>query len=274
MQILVETQKKLQEFVTQNSTTILTAGGVVGTVATAVLAGRAGIKAAEVIREEELKHIVAEPDDSVEEMVGANGNDHETFGLTRRHKFVLAGPYFIPPVITGAATIGCIIMAHRMSAQRAAALAAAYGLVQKDFAEYKAKISEKLTGPKQQQVVDELAQDRVNRSSGVEKIVIIDGADVLCFDQPTGRYFKSSMEGINGAVNKTNQAIIANGSVPASQFYDELDLPETTWASNVGFNLDNMVELDITTTQAPDGRPCLSINFARFPIEDFERSLY
>jgi hypothetical protein len=260
MQILVEANKKVQEFVTQNSTTILTAGGVVGTVATGVFAWRGGYTTAEKILEKEAGAITPPEDDATP--------------LTKFEKVVIATPTTAPAVIFGGATIGCIIMAHRMSAQRAAAIAAAYGLVQKDFAEYKDKVSEKLTGPKNQAIKDEIAQDRVDRTRGAEKIVIIDGTDVLAFDQPTGRYFKSSMEEINSAVNKTNQSIIQHGSVRASEFYDELGLPETTWASNVGFNLDNMVELDITTTQAADGRPCLSINFARFPIEDYERSLY
>ena len=42
---------KLKYLLNENSTTILTAAGVVGTVGTAVLTGRATFKAAELIRE-------------------------------------------------------------------------------------------------------------------------------------------------------------------------------------------------------------------------------
>ena len=263
MHIINDAQKRVQEFVAENSTTLLTAGGVVGTVATAVLSGRAGFKAGKVLAAEELHHLAFDPEEG----------DENAIVLSKTDKFKLTVVYFVPPVITGGATIASIILANRMSAQRAAALAAAYGLSQKQFEEYKAKVTEKLTGPKKQQITDELAQERVDRA-GPSQIVIINGDEVLCFDEPTGRYFKSSMEKINKAANSTNQEIIAHGHARAAHFYEELELPPTTWSNDVGWNLDNMLELDITTTQADDGRPCLSINFARFPIEDYHRSVY
>lgn len=266
MQILVEASKKLQEFATQNSTTILTAGGVVGTVATAVLAGRAGIKAAEIIREEELKHV--HPEGTTDAI------DEGTMGLSRTKKIMLAGPQFIPPVITGATTVTCIIMAHRMSAQKAAALAAAYGLVQKDFSEYKDKVNEKLTGTKREQVKEELAQDRVDRSTGYDKIVVIDGNEVLCYDAPNDRYFRGTMEKINRAVNATNAEIMNHGSAPASRLYDELELKAPKWTENLGWNMDNLCDLEISMARSPDNRPCISFEFVHFPIEDWQRTLY
>ena len=271
MHIFNDAQQRVQEFVTQNSSTLLTAGGVVGTVATAVLAGRAGYKAHEIVSQHEL---MASIDKSHAEFIEGENPSMEDVKLSKTDKFKLTVVQYIPPAITCGATVASIIMANRMSAQKAAALAAAYGLSQKQFEEYKAKVSEKLTGPKQQQITDELAQERVNRAPGASSIVIINGDDVLCFDEPTGRFFKSSMEKINKAANSTNQEIIAHGCARASHFYDELELPPTTWSNDVGWNLDNMLELDITTTQAEDGRPCLSINFVRMPIEDYHRQVY
>lgn len=266
MQILVETSKKLQEFATENSTTILTAAGVVGTVATAVLAGRAGIKAADIIREEELKHI--HPEGTTDAI------DSDTMGLSRGKKIMLAGPQFIPAVVTGGVTVGCIIMSHRMSAQKAAALAAAYGIVQRDFSEYKDKVNEKLTGAKKEQVKDELAQDRVNNSTGYEKIVVIDGNEVLCYDEPNDRYFRGTMEKINRAVNSVNAEIMNHGSAPSSHFYDELELKAPTWTENLGWNMDNMCDVEISMTNTPDNRPCIAFKFTHFPIEDWQKTNY
>jgi Family of unknown function (DUF6353) len=267
MHFISDAQKRIQEFVSENSATLLTAGGVVGTVATAVLAGRAGFKAATIIHSQALQ-IVPDEDRTV-------GKDFAGLpDLTLGEKLKLTGLHFVPPVITGSATVASIIMANRMSAQRAAALAAAYGLTQKQFDEYRAKVAEKLTGPKNQQITDELAQDDVDRTPGATNLVVISGDEVLCFDRPTGRYFKSTMEKLNSAVHSTNEEIINHGYAAASYFYSELELPDTTWSDNVGWNLDNTLKLDITTTQAEDGRPCLAINFARFPVEDFHRQVY
>ena len=119
--------KKSQAIVAENASTILTAGGVVGTVTTAVLTGRASIKAHELIREEELKHI--HPEGTTDIIEG------DTMGLSNSKKVLLVWPVFVPPVVIGTATICSIIMANQMSAQRAAALAAAYGVSQRQLEE-------------------------------------------------------------------------------------------------------------------------------------------
>lgn len=269
MSVITEAQRKVQEFASENASTLLTGGAVVGTVATAVLAGRAGVKATRILdtARAEREDTVASREDV--EMV-------EVTELSRTQKLVLVGPHFIPSIITGSATITAIIFANRMSAQKAAALAAAYGLSQKQFEEYKTKVSEKLTGPKQQQVTDELAQERANRAPGSGQIVIVEGGDVLCFDQPTGRYFKSTMEKINRAVNRTNEEIINGEYANANYFYGELDLPPTTWGDEVGFSTDNLVVLDISTILSPEDEstPCLAINFKRMPDASYLRRVY
>jgi hypothetical protein len=271
MSVITDVQRKVQEFASENASTLLTGGAVVGTVATAVLAGRAGVKAAEILREKN-----DEKKAEVQENEQAGIVDVPKDMLTKTEKLMLAGPQFIPPIIAGSATITAIIFSNRMSAQKAAALAAAYGLSQKQFEEYKAKVAEKLTGPKQQQIQDELAQERANRTPGSGQIVIVEGGDVLCFDQPTGRYFKSTMEKINRAVNRTNEEIINGEYASANFFYEELGLPPTTWADEVGFNTDNLVALDISTILSPEDEatPCLAIDFKRMPSADYIRRVF
>jgi hypothetical protein len=51
MSAITDAQKKVQEFATENASTLLTAGGVVGVVATGLLAGRAGLKAGVILEE-------------------------------------------------------------------------------------------------------------------------------------------------------------------------------------------------------------------------------
>src|SRR5689334_17562616 len=111
-------------FLSENASVLLTAGGVVGTVATAVLTGRAAVQATYKIGEETAKR--------VDEFERANNRPVENSGeieaLTKWEKTTLTAVYFIPPVLLGGATIASIVMANRVSAKNAAALAAAYGL--------------------------------------------------------------------------------------------------------------------------------------------------
>lgn len=252
MSLINDVREKVTALAADNATTLLTAGGVVGTVATAVLTGRASVKAYQILEAEKEKHSA----------------DPESPELTKVHKVILVGPHFIPPVLLGASTITAIIMANRMSAQKAAALAAAYGMSQKHFEEYKTKVSEKLTGPKQNQVEEELAQERVNRTPGHESIVVVEG-EVLCFDQPTGRYFRSTMENIKQAVNATNAEILHADHVNATFFYEELELPATTWTDEVGWNRDQLIEMSYSTVLDPNNRPCIAIDFKVLPKADY-----
>jgi hypothetical protein len=260
---LQNVQSSVRKLVSDNATTILTAGGVVGTVTTAILAGRAGYKAAEIITFEERKHFI-ETHKPLEDW-----NSVEP--LSKTDKVKLVGLQFVLPVMTGVGTIAAIVFAHRMSAQKAAALAAAYGYSEKQFREYKEKVEEKLTGVKKEQLEDELAQDRVNNTPGSNQIVVIEG-EVLCFDASGGRYFMSTMEKIRQAVNTANEEILNHDSVSLSEFYDMIGLKPTSWSDDIGFNMDNRVDLKYTTTTADNGRPCIVIDFVRLPKPDFHRA--
>ena len=262
MQFLNDVTQKAAKFAETNAAALLTAGGVVGTVATAVLTGRAGFKAHEILQNMEM-----EP--KVRLRNAEEGGGEEEVPATRFEKIVAVGPHFIPPVIVGTATIASIIMSNRVSAQKAAALAAAYGLAERNLSEYKEKVTEKLTGPKKQALEEEISQDRVNRSDGYQNVVIVEG-EVLCFDEPTGRYFRSTMEKIKQAVNETNAEILNDrGWVNATAFYERLGMPATSWTDDMGWNTDELVELKFDTVTSPDGRPCISIDFQVLPKPDY-----
>jgi len=264
VQFLSGIKETVSQFAEDNAAALLTAGGVVGTVATAVLAGRGGYKYAEIVRATQYKMMTEETGDTVIDV------DQPRPQLDNWAKARIAIPYFLPPVLVGGTTIAAIIMSNRVSAQKAAALAAAYGLAERNLSEYKEKVAEKLTGPKKIAIDDELAQDRVNKSDGFQNLVIIEG-EILCYDEATNRYFRGTMEGIKRAQNATNAEIHNHDYADATFFYNELGLEKTVWSEEVGWNRDHLLELKITTAEAPDGRPCLAIDFAAFPRQDFIR---
>lgn len=238
--------KLAEKFITDNASSILTGVGVVGTVATAILSAKATMKACAIVHEEELRMHEEEIPDAIE----------------TSEKVRMVWKAYVPPVIMGAATVGAIIGANRLSAQRAAALAAAYGLSEKRFSEYKEKVLEKVGPKKETEVRDEIAQDRVSKDNNSQVIVLTEG-DVLCYDMLTGRYFRSSVEKIRKAENKANQELIHHDSCSLSMFYDDIGLPATSYTDEVGWNqaTDGVVEVQFSTTTSPDDRPCIAIDF-------------
>ena len=267
MQFLDAVKQKGAQFVSENATVLLTAGGVVGTVATAVLTGRAGFKAAEIIREKELEHIHTQPVDGVID----DGNS--TMGLSPSQKVKLVWPQFVPPLVTGGLTISAIIFSHRMSAQKAAALAAAYGLAERNLSEYKEKVAEKLTGPKNQQIKDEIRQDRVSKSDGSQVIVVTSG-EVLCYDMASDRYFNSTVEDIRRAENQINNEILNHNYATMNEFYDKIGLKQTMVGGELGWTSNVPLEIEFSTTQSPDGKPCITIDFVNMPVENYHKQRY
>lgn len=257
--MLANLQKKVTDLIQDNASAILTAGGVVGTVTTAVLTGRATFKAAELIASTEN-----------EASIIASREKHEPVDVKfdSKQKVMLVWPLYIPPVLTGGATIASTIMANRMSAQRAAALAAAYGMSQKQLDEYKHKIEEKLGVKKAETIRDEIQQDRVNNNPP-QNIVIIGNGEVLCYDAYSGRYFKSTVEYIRRAEVVVQKEILNGNECSLSVFYDELDLPQIGVASEVGWNINHPISVVISTVLSPDEQPCLAIEFAELPIMDY-----
>jgi Family of unknown function (DUF6353) len=267
VQFFSDVSQRVGRFASENSTLLLTAGGVVGTVATAVLSGRAGYKYAQILREKQDTQLVEENDMVL--LGDVLYNDEVVLpSIDTLEKLKLGGVYFLPPLVVGGATIASIIMAHRISSAKIAALAAAYGLADRNLAEYKAKVAEKLTGPKNAAIGEEISQDRVNRSDGYQSIVIVEG-EVLCFDEPTARYFRSTMEKVRKAVNTTNAEILNSGWANATFFYHELGLPATSWTDDMGWNTDQLIDMKYDTVRSPDDRPCISIDFNVLPKPDY-----
>lgn len=267
MQFLNSIKEQGQLFVSENASVLLTAGGVVGTAATAFLAARGGFKAsAELEAEKIIKYSESiKEGDPDAPLVPEDGLLPKLDKLT---VLKLAGPHFVPAAITGAATITAIIFAHKISANKIAAMAAAYTLVDRNFDEYRAKVAEKLTGPKTQSIDDEIAQDRVNRTPGYDTVIIV-GDNVLCFDEPTGRYFNSNMQAIKSALNALQAEIIHHDHANATFFYDELGMTGTSWSDEHGWNVDHMPDLKISSVVAPDGRPAISIDWKVLPKLDY-----
>jgi hypothetical protein len=124
---------------------------------------------------------------------------------------------FAPPMLLGLATIAAIIMANRMSAQRAAALAAAYGISQKNLEEYKHKLEEKLGARKAEAIRDEIQKDRVEKNPPQE-IIFIGTGDVLAFDSYSGRYFMTNVEKIRKAEQAVQREILLSNEASLATF--------------------------------------------------------
>lgn len=237
------------QYANDNSPAILTALGVAGALTTAYLTGKATVKAMRIVQDEEAE---------AQEI------------LDLRTAFELTWQQYIPAAGSAAVTVACIIMANRVGSRRAAALAAAYAISERAFEQYKDKVVEKLGENKERRVRDEIAQDRVTRNPPVIDVWEETGS-VLCCDLFTGRYFLSDMESLRRAQNDINYQVNNSYYASLSDFYDLIGLSRTSMSDDFGWNSDKLLELDISTTLTPGGKPCLTFNFRVMPIRGYSR---
>lgn len=261
-------QAAMSKLISNNASTILTAGGVIGTALTATLAAKASFKAAELMREEvAIRDAAANEQSTNDELVLSPD-------LTTWEKVKLVGPLYIPTVIIGSLTITSIVASNQVSAKRAAALAAAYGVSQDRVQELKDKMAEKLSGPKNREALDEIAQERVDKNPPRE-VIIMGNGDVLCFDEYTGRYFRSTHQAIMQARNKINDDLFQVQYASLSSFYDELGLMPTSMSNELGWNLatTGAVDVRITAVKSPQTQePCLSVDFVVPPRAEYQQN--
>ena len=259
--ILIEIAKKAEKLALDNSPAILTEIGVAGTLTTALLTGKATFRAAEILDKEVFER---------ERRMWAKGQKVSYPEPTLKEKTFLVWKNYIPAVGTGAITVVCIIFANRIGTRRAAAVAAAYTISEKAFAEYKDKVVERLGMPKEQKIRDDVAQDRVDQNPvSKHDIIVSDGKEVLCYESFTGRYFKSDMETLKKGQNDLNYSILQDGYASLGDFYNKIDLPTTSYSEEVGWTSDKLLELEFSTCLSDDGKPCISVNFRVTPVRDY-----
>lgn len=250
-----------QDLVTKNAPVILTGVGVAGTVATAVLTGRATYQAVQAVLENENRE----------------GEDREMpqSGLNKTEIVKLTWHYYIPPVAIGVGTIGAIIMSHRIDAKRAAALAAAYGLAQREFQDYKDKVTEKLGSKQDEKVRDAVAQDRVDKNPMDDRqIIIVGNSEVTCYDQFTGRYFPCTAERIKQAENALNYEINQRLYASLRFFYDEIGLEPTDAADILGWRNGDNPTVKLSATLDKNSKPVLVMSFDMMPYPEYNNHSY
>jgi len=179
---------------------------------------------------------------------------------------------YIPAAATGAATIAFVIGANHISSRRHAAALSLYTLSETAFKEYKDKVVEQIGVNKEQKVRDDLVQDRVSKSAPNATVVIVEEGDVLCVELMTNTYFKSNKQKIERAAIDVNQ-MIQTGDMYASHndFLNRLGLESNGMGEQVGWSIENLIELQFSSALAPDGTPCLAFGYSNFPKVDYHK---
>lgn len=185
-------------YVRRNAPTILTCVGGIGVVATSVMAVKATPKALQLL-----------------EKAKAEKGDN----LTKLEVVSVAGPAYIPAMVTGAATIACIFGVNVLNQHQQASLASAYALIDNSYKEYKKKVEELYGKETNAQVQQEIAKDKYK-----ENDIQQENDELLFYDEFSGRYFNATMERVLVAEYQVNRELHNAGHDTLNHFYELVGL--------------------------------------------------
>jgi hypothetical protein len=247
--------KTAQKEIVKHSPEILTGLGIVGFITTTVLAVKATPKALELIEDKK--------------------NELEVDKLTPIETVKTTWKCYVPMGVSGVTSIACVLGAHSVHARRNAALATAYKLSETAFLEYQQKVVETIGDKKEKLIKEAIDKDHLEKNPVSSSEIIVTGKGTTRFyDMHSGRYFESTIDLLDKAVNNINREMLLHDYISLNEFYDELDLPRTNLGDDLGWSIDKgYVEIRRTPHLSEDDVPCIAISYNIAPRRDFSKYL-
>lgn len=238
-------------FLKRNSSTILTCVGAVGVIATSVLAVKATPKALELLKE---------------------AKEEKEDKLTMLEIIQVAGPAYIPAIVTGAATITCIFGANILNKRQQASLMSAYALLDESYKKYQSKVKEIYGEDAEKRIREEIMKGEY-----VKKGEPIDEEKRLFFDFYSMQFFESTMENVLNAEQWFNRTLASNGYASLNEFYDALGLPRKEYGFKVGWSAEtdmtfhgySWIDFEHEKVELEGGLECVIISMSREPGTGF-----
>jgi hypothetical protein len=228
----------------KHSPVILFSAGIVGTVASTVLACKATLRVEEVLKK------------SVNQLEEINTVEHDAYSDQDRQQdkavvYIRAGfaltKLYAPAIVVGSLAIGCLAGSHHIMSTRNAGLMAAYAALEKGFEEYRGRVTAEYGEEKDlqlrhgSQVVTIKGEDGKN----TKVIRVAPGAPSVYarfFDQLNPMWDKNADYNkafLRCQQNYANDMLVTRGHVFLNDVYDSLNIPRTSAGAMVGWVLRN-----------------------------------
>lgn len=256
----------------QNSPTILFVGGVVGVIATTVMASKATLELEDVLTETQnnlktAKTLVGDPH-------YANHYNQQDYQKDVAYIYARAtvdiAKLYGPAFLMGAASIAMLAGSHNILTKRNAALTAAYATLDKAFTEYRGRVVKELGEDKDREFRYPSEQatliQKDDKDKETEKQIIRVGSkdisgyarffDELC--SPWSREPTYNLVFLRNAQNYFNDILQTRGHVFLNEIYDHIGVDRTPAGSIVGWVIskdgDNFIDFGIFDGNNPRAR--------------------
>lgn len=212
-------------FIKRNSATILSFVAVAGVVATAITSANATPKAVRALDTAKL-----------------NKGEEE---LTKIEKVKTVLPVYLPTIITGAATVACILGSNVLNQRTQASLSSAYAIVDQSYRDYRNKVKELYGEETDRKIIEAIAVEKsehvyisASYLDGPCDLSLEEenrGKPVLWYEEYSKRFFDASLEQVLTAEYHVNRNYILGGWNVLNDLYSLLGLEETNFGEEMGW---------------------------------------
>lgn len=178
-----------------------------------------------------------------------------------------AAPVYIPTAVSFGVSVACIVGASSVNARRNAALTAAYTLSESTLCTYRDKVLETVGEDKEREIRQKAAIEQQQKTPEPQTLVVSGAAGQLkCFDSLSGRYFVSTKNEIDKAVNEFNRQLRDDMRISLNDWYDLIGLDTNKLGDMLGWDIERgYVETCYASRLDEDGLPCLVVNYVEPP---------
>lgn len=189
--------------------------------------------------------------------------------ITKEEIFQIAWKEYIPTAVLTTTAIMSMVGALYIQNKRNAALAGVYALSEASLKEYKEKVLANVGEKKAQKIREDISEDSL-RKHPVAEVLTTGRGDYLCYDELSGRYFNSTIENVKTVINEANEMLIKGQNfMELNELYSMMGLPNIELGKDIGWNVDNLIELHTSSHLASNGHPCLVVAFLNTPHADY-----
>lgn len=241
----------------KHSPEILVVGGIIGTVASTVMACKATTKVNDILEEtktqvNQVHDVLA--DESIPEEKYSVEDSKKDLAIIYTQSAVKFAKLYGPSVLLGVTSITCILAGHNILRKRNVALAAAYATVDKGFKEYRGRVVERFGKELDRELrynikakeVEETVTDEEGNETVVKQTVKVADPNVYsdyarCFDEACSGWTKDpefNLMFLRRQQDHANEILRSKGYLVLNDVYEMLDIPVTKAGQVVGWVYD------------------------------------
>lgn len=255
---------KATYFLRRHSSTIFAGLSCVGVIVTAVTAVKATPKAQLLLNKAEVE----------------KGDE-----LTNLEKIKVAGKVYLPTILFGVSTIGCIIGSSVCSIRTQKSMASAYALLNQSYQDYRRKAKDIYGEDADKNILDAIAIEKATQV-GIDAPGICDcaslyiddkhGDTLLFYDEYGKRFFESTLEQVISAEYHCNRNFVLRGTQMLNELYGFLGLEPTDFGWEAGWCIsDGFYWIDFNHREIEiDEKKCIIIEMPFPPTIGYDDDNY